>query len=103
MKHTTIELLKKLVMNIFKLCGSKYHLLKRKTSFAESSTGSTINQNGFCDISKRTIEKFSASGKQICVLGDYNLDALKIESSRYSHDFLMSLQISFQQLTNQLE
>ena len=41
---------------------------------------------------EETIEKFSASGKQICVLGDYNLDALKIESSSYSHDFLMSLQ-----------
>ena len=39
-----------------------------------------------------TIEKFSVTGKQICILGDSNLDLLKIESSSYSHDFLMSLQ-----------
>ena len=34
-----------------------------------------------------TIEKFSVTGKQICILGDFNLDLLKIESSSYSHDF----------------
>ena len=39
-----------------------------------------------------TIEKFAASGKQICVLGDFNIDLLKAQSSNYSRDFLVTLQ-----------
>ena len=46
-----------------------------------------------------TIEKFSVTGKQSCILGDFNLDLLKIESSSYCHDFLMSLQSCYLLLT----
>ena len=31
-------------------------------------------------------------GKQICVLGDFNIDLLKAQSSTYSHDFLLTVQ-----------
>ena len=41
---------------------------------------------------EETIEKFAALGKQICVLGDFNIDLLKVQSSNYSHDFLLTLQ-----------
>ena len=41
---------------------------------------------------EETIEKFVALDKQICVLGDFNIDLLKAQSSNYSHDFLLSLQ-----------
>ena len=38
------------------------------------------------------IEKFTATGKSLCIMGDFNLDLLKIESSCYSRDFFLSLQ-----------
>ena len=41
---------------------------------------------------EETIEKFAASGKQICVLGDFNIDLLKAQTSNYSRDFLVTLQ-----------
>ena len=50
-----------------------------------------------------SIEKFTSSGKDIVIMGDFNIDLLKCESSNYCHDFLSSLQvvISLLQLTNQ--
>ena len=39
-----------------------------------------------------TIERYNASGKRICVLGDFNIDLQKTESSNYCQDFLMTLQ-----------
>lgn len=41
---------------------------------------------------EETIEKFAALGKQICVLGDFNINLLKVQSSNHSHDFLLTLQ-----------
>ena len=38
------------------------------------------------------IEKFLCSGKQILIMGDFNIDFLKCMSSNYRHDFLSSLQ-----------
>lgn len=54
---------------------------------------------------EETIEKFVSLDKQICVLGDFNIDLLKAQSSNYSHDFLwlFKVVISFQQSINQLE
>ena len=39
-----------------------------------------------------SIEKFTYSGKDIVIMGDFNIDLLKCESSNYSHHFLSSLQ-----------
>ena len=49
------------------------------------------------------IEKFTPSGKDIVIMGDFNIDLLKCELSNHSHDFLSSIKvvISFLQLTNQ--
>ena len=54
---------------------------------------------------EETIGKFVSLDKQICVLGDFNIDLLKAQSSNYSHDFLwlFKVVISFQQSINQLE
>ena len=50
------------------------------------------NPDRFLQYFEESVEKYSATGKQLCILGDYNLDLLKIESSKYSQDFLMCLQ-----------
>ena len=39
-----------------------------------------------------SIAKFMSSGKDIVIMGDFNIDLRKCESSNYSHDFLSSLQ-----------
>ena len=39
-----------------------------------------------------SIEKFSSSGKDIVIMGDFNIDLLKCGSSNYSLNFLSSLQ-----------
>ena len=39
-----------------------------------------------------SIEKYTASDKEICILGDFNIDLLKAQNSNYSQDFLVSLQ-----------
>ena len=40
---------------------------------------------------EETIEKLT-SGKQLHIIGNFNVDLLKFETSRYSHDFLVALQ-----------
>ena len=50
------------------------------------------NPDHFLQYFEESVEKYSATWKQLCILGDYNLDLLKIDSSKYSHDFLMCLQ-----------
>ena len=50
------------------------------------------NPDRFLQYFEESVEKYSATGKQLCILGDYNLDLLKTENSKYSHDFLMCLQ-----------
>ena len=39
-----------------------------------------------------TIEKLISTGKQLYIIGDFNIDLLKFETTRYSHDFLVALQ-----------
>ena len=39
-----------------------------------------------------SIENYTALDNVICILGDFNIDLLKAQSSNYSQDFLMSLQ-----------
>ena len=40
---------------------------------------------------EETIEKLTSTGKQLYIVGDFNIDLLKFETSRYSHDFLVAL------------
>ena len=46
----------------------------------------------FLSYFEQTLEKYSSSGKNICIMGDFNLCLLKSELSSLSHDFLLSLQ-----------
>ena len=41
---------------------------------------------------EETSEKLTSTGKQLYIVGDFNIDLLKFETSRYSHDFLVALQ-----------
>ena len=46
----------------------------------------------FLEYFKQTLEKFISTGKNVCVMGDFNLCLLKSEVSEFSHNFLLSLQ-----------
>ena len=41
---------------------------------------------------EETIDKFTPTGKNLCLLGDFNLCLQKIEVCNYSPDFLLALQ-----------
>ena len=41
---------------------------------------------------EETIEKLTSLNKNVFIMGDFNIDLLKCETSQISHDFLMSLQ-----------
>ena len=41
---------------------------------------------------EEAVEKYSAAGKNLCFLGDFNLCPQKIETCHYSHEFLLALQ-----------
>ena len=60
---------------------------EKRMSFAVSFIDN-ITQRYFDE----SIEKYSALDKEICILGDSNIDLLKAQSSNYSQDFVMSLQ-----------
>ena len=97
--------LKRFLMKHFKLYGSKSFV--KKTNII---CGVVYRQHDSPELFQKyfeeTIEKFAASDKQICVLGDFNIDLLKVQSSNYSHDFLFTLQSCYlilSQSINQLE
>ena len=46
----------------------------------------------FLEYFEQTLEKFISTGKNVCVMGDFNLCLLKSEISEFSHNFLLSLQ-----------
>ena len=46
----------------------------------------------FLEYFDQTLEKLSASGKSIYIMGDFNVNLLRAESYKYSHNFLLSLQ-----------
>ena len=41
---------------------------------------------------EETIEKLTSTGKHLYIVGDFNIDLLKSETSCYSHDFSVALQ-----------
>ena len=44
---------------------------------------------------EQSIENFTSFGKCVIIMGGFNIDLLKCETSSYSHDFLSSLQGCF--------
>ena len=58
----------------------------------EYSIDGITHPNAFNCISTRVFEKFTSSGKDIVIMGDFNIDLLKCGSSNYSLNFLSSLQ-----------
>ena len=47
---------------------------------------------GFQQYFDETCEKYAVQGKPVYIMGDFNIDLLKAETSNFSHDFLLSLQ-----------
>ena len=37
-----------------------------------------------------TVEKFSLTGKSLCLMGDFNVDLLKSDTCNYAQNFLLS-------------
>ena len=46
----------------------------------------------FLEYFEQTLDKFISTGKNVCVMGDFNLCLLKSEVSKFSHNFLLCLQ-----------
>ena len=46
----------------------------------------------FLEYFDQTLEKLSASGKSVYIMGDFNVSLVRAESCKYSHNFLLSLQ-----------
>ena len=47
---------------------------------------------GSLEYFEQTLEKFISTGKNVCVMGDFNLCLFKSEVSEFSYNFLLSLQ-----------
>ena len=46
--------------------------------------------NRFMNYLDETVEKFSLTGKSLCVMGDFNVDLLKSDTCNYAQNFLLS-------------
>ena len=66
--------------------------VKKKINFCGVVYQQHNSPHRFQKYFEETIKKFAALGRQICVLGDFNIDLLKAQSSNYSHGFLLTLQ-----------
>ena len=90
-----------------------YHILEKTSNEAFQALWVEIsfdkNKNIICGIIYRqhnspdrfqlyfdqSIENFTSFGKRVIIMGNFNVDLLKCETSSYSHDFLSSLQSCF--------
>lgn len=50
------------------------------------------NPNRFLTYFNETVEKFSSTGKPLCIMGDFNVDLLKSGNCNYAQNFLLSCQ-----------
>ena len=48
---------------------------------------------------EEAVEKYSAAGKNLCLLGDFNLFLQRMQTCHYSHEFLLALQSCYLILT----
>ena len=93
MNVTAIEFSRKHLTKHFKLCAwLEKSFVKKKNIICGVIYRQHNSPERFQQYFDEIIERYNASGKRICVLGDFNIDLLKTESSNYSQDFLMTLQ-----------
>ena len=67
-------------------------LSKLVTYKSQDGASSPLSPERFLEYFEQTLEKFISTGKNVCVMGDFNLCLLKSEVSEFSHNFLLSLQ-----------
>ena len=93
MNVTAIEFSRKHLTKHFKLCAwLEISFVKKKNIICGVIYRQHNSPERFQQYFEETIERYNASGKRICVLGDFNIDLLKTESSNRSQDFLMTPQ-----------
>jgi hypothetical protein len=81
----------KVLMKRFKHYGRNI-FVQKKNIIVEVIYRQHNSPHKFKEYFDEVIEKFTATGKSLCIMRDFNLDLLKIESSCYSRDFFLSLQ-----------
>ena len=91
-KQYNYRVIEKTANNEFQALWIEISFVKKKNIICAIMCRQHNNPDRFLQYFEEAVEKYSATGKQLCILGDYNLNLLKIESSKYSHDFLMCLQ-----------
>ena len=50
------------------------------------------HNNPNCFMAYQMLEKFTSTGKSLCIMGDFNVDLLKSNSCSYAENFLLSCQ-----------
>ena len=91
MKQLVIQFQKKLPPNLSRPCGQKFLLQKKNVIWAVLYRQHNSPES-FLKYLEETIGKFTSTGKNLCLLGDFNLCLQKIETCNYSRDFLLALQ-----------
>ena len=92
MRILNTQLSKNVLMRLFRPFGFELHLPKH----ANIICGVVYRQHNspelFQEYFDRTIEKLSASGKQIFLMGDFNINLLRFHDCKYAQNFILSLQ-----------
>ena len=83
---------KDLEWSLFNRCGLKFLLSKKKSVICCILYRQHNSSKRFQQYFDETIENLTSSGKQVVIMGDFNIDLLKWDTSSYSHDFMSSLQ-----------
>ena len=86
------EILDKVSTEVFQALWIEIFLAQRKHVIFGIIYRQQNSPDLFLKYFDETVEKFISSGKSLCIMGDFNLDLLKIENSRFSRDFFLLLQ-----------
>ena len=90
-KHN-YRVLEKTSNTVFQALWIEIYLVKKKNVICGIIYRQHNSPECFLQHFDESIEKYTALDKEICILGDFNIDLLKVEISNYSQDFIMSLQ-----------
>ena len=90
-KHN-YRVLEKTSTEAFQALWIEISLVKKKNVICDIIYRQHNSPERFQQCFDESIEKYTASDKEISILGDFNIDLLKAQNSNYSQDFLVSLQ-----------
>ena len=90
--ETSIQLLKKPVIKISRLCGSLFILLKKRDIICGVIYRQHNYPDKFLNYFDETLERLSNSSKSIYVMTDANINLLRYETCKHAQSFLHILQ-----------